>query len=55
MKNDKIRNKWIKFKYEINMILWKRFFGFFLIYEKKKNWGVGEGKGEILVICFFLK
>lgn len=37
------------------MILWKRFFGLFLTYEKKKNRGVGEGKGETLVICLFSK
>lgn len=55
MKNDKIRNKRTKSKHETNMILWKRFFGLFLTYEKKKNRGVGEGKGETLVICLFSK
>lgn len=30
-------------------------FGLFLTYEKKKNRGVGEGKGETLVICLFSK
>lgn len=55
MKNDKIRNKRNKSKHETNMILWKRFFGLFLTYEKKKNRGVGEGKGETLVICLFSK
>lgn len=55
MKNDKIRNKRTKSKHETNMILWKRFFGLFLTYEKKKNRGVGEGKGEALVICLFSK
>lgn len=55
MKNDKIRNKRTKSKHETNMILWKKFFGLFLTYEKKKNRGVGEGKGETLVICLFSK
>lgn len=55
MKNDKIRNKRTKSKHETNMILWKRFFDLFLTYEKKKNRGVGEGKGETLVICLFSK
>lgn len=55
MKNDKIRNKRTKSKHETNMILWKRLFGLFLTYEKKKNRGVGEGKGETLVICLFSK
>lgn len=55
MKNDKIRNERTKSKHETNMILWKRFFGLFLTYEKKKNRGVGEGKGETLVICLFSK
>lgn len=55
MKNDKIRNKRTKSKHETNMILWKRFFGLFLTYEKKKNRGDGEGKGETLVICLFSK
>lgn len=55
MKNDKIRNKRTKSKHETNMILWKRFFALILTYAKKKNRGVGEGKGETLVICLFSK
>lgn len=35
------------------MILWKRFFGLFLTYEKKKNRGVGEGKGDFSYLSFF--